>query len=114
MIYFCLCVVCIGMPAEGCYFPVPFIFIQEILKAFMVPDIHFPPVVQARPFEMLVIHLESKGMDEMKPDLCGCAKPGDITSISRNFRLIEDHLEGGIFYDAMLYLGNIPDHRLNS
>ena len=38
---------------------------QEGLKTLMVANINLLPVVKASPFEMLIVHFETKGMDQV-------------------------------------------------
>ena len=38
---------------------------QEGLKTLVVANINLLPVVKARPFEMLIVHFKTKGMDQV-------------------------------------------------
>ena len=75
--------------------PVPFGF-QERLKALMMPDIHFVPVIQTGPLEVSVIHLKPERMYQMQGNPGGPAEPSDVPGICRDLRVQEDHVKTGV------------------
>ena len=52
---------------------VVFVFVQDFLKIFMDLDIDERPVIEAGPFQMLVIDGKAQGLDQMQRNMIGCA-----------------------------------------
>ena len=86
---------------------------KECFKIHVVAYIHLLPVIKSRPLEVFVIHPEAQRMDEVQSDFSGAAEPGDISRICGDLRLKEDHVQVGIFQDAMTVFGHVPCHRRN-
>lgn len=84
--------------------------LQKCAEMAVVPHIHFPPVIQARPLEVPIIDPETKGMDQMQSEFCCGTETGDVPRIEWYFRLVKDHMKAGIFKGTMLYFRDIPFH----
>ncbi len=56
-------------------------FRTEGLKALVMMDVDFAPVIKTGPPQMPVVHPESQGMDKVEPELRRSAKPRYITSV---------------------------------
>ena len=71
MIHICLCVLFLSVSAKGrqarraIHGPA----LQKGFIVDVVSDIDLTPVIQPRPFEVLVIHPESKRVNQVQPDL---------------------------------------------
>ena len=99
-----------GMATEDDQPPVSIHLFQKRLETGMVPDIDLMPVVQPRPLEVFVVHLETKGVDQVKRQFGSATQTGNIAGVCGNFRLIEDHMEVGIIKGPMFDTGDGSYH----
>jgi len=72
------------------------------------------PVVQSCPLEMLVIHPEAQGMDQVQTDFGGTAKAGNVSGVGGYFRLVKNYIEVGIVEYSILDLRDISGHDYDS
>jgi hypothetical protein len=76
----------------------------------VVADINLLPVIQPCPLEMLVIHLEAQGMDQVQPYFSGSAQAGNVSRVGWYFRLVKHYMEVGIVDYSMLDFRNVTGH----
>jgi hypothetical protein len=84
--------------------PRPALIHKKVFKILMILDIHFMPIIQARPLQMFVIYLKPQRVDQVKSYTDGPAQTGNIARIGRYLRLIQGHVENGVFNGKVFHI----------
>ena len=88
VLHFCLGVQHVRMTAEAQQLGVFIHIVQKSIKIRMMLHINLWPVIEPGPLQMLVVHTEPQGMDQVELHLGRTTKPSDIAGVGRNLRLI--------------------------
>ena len=73
----------------------------------MVANINLQPVIKASPFEMLIVHFETKGMDQVQPYFRSSAETGNVPGIGMCFGPAKRNIKMKDRNNAMFYFNNM-------
>ena len=85
--------------------------LQEGFEVDVMPDIHILPIVKPGSFQILVIQMKAKGVDQMQGYLRSPAQAGNIARIGRDFGLIENDMKRRIYDSPLSRFCNVAAHR---
>jgi hypothetical protein len=80
------------MAAEGDQLPL-FPACEKRFKGLVITQVYLGPVIKARPLQVFVVDLETKGVNQVKAKFRSPAQPGDVARVCRDLGLMQNHME---------------------